>query len=87
MSATSSEHDLKYYFEAAYRNAEDYAEFMRTLEPGEESDIISSKKATTSTTLRCIETRSQRSADTITYPSGRFFRCYSDRKEYYETRP
>lgn len=44
MSATSSEHDLKYYFEATYRNAEDYAEFMRTLEPGEESDIISSIK-------------------------------------------
>lgn len=45
MSATTvSEYDLKYYFEAAYRNAEEYADFMRTVQPGEESDTIKSMK-------------------------------------------
>ena len=44
MSATTSEYDLKHYFELAYRNAEDYADFMRTVKPGEESDLIDSIK-------------------------------------------
>ena len=45
MSATTtSKYDLKYYFEAAYRNAEEYADFIRTVEPGEESDVIDSIK-------------------------------------------